>query len=828
MKVVDDEAYEAFAAGLEQTEAVRIKHVRDRALMPGGRTKLRMFEAVDGRPHPRIAMQFPPAVDPAPPTTLFDPEARPRLASEVLEEVQAAFGRAESVLSVTDLDPSQAPAGSPKYWRNSIRAQRLERFFREARAALDGSFGSNLSAEERDASLFGLRRFEDRVFSGVVEFDDADTGTYHSYGHDEPFVHYLEEMLESLPVEGSEAMAVLPPAGREAVRRQREQAQAHLDHLMRHKYAYEVVQESNIEKTVGGLLIDRIHRQIVSEVRDDSSLTPQYELLRIDPTAQHPHAGAWVHRDEQGALRLDDGTSVDVEADRLRAAPVDPSELTFRRANHSPLLRSGVRLDWDGNGHVQAGRIDWVSWAGHCDIKAVMEQLGIVFDGTPSVTEYRSDVDTVQTYDRRLLLEMFASALELGSTYRRLDGTGRVYRGIHSFGGARNDSRPDRIQFTGPAPGRGFRWPLTGRQEDFVVRSITWADGEKADMGTVFYRDLPDVEGVDFRPNPRYMKTVEGDYNLISVAQARLEVSLQVDVVDPATGYLGKETRDAVIDLRPEAEATGEHDGRFFLGTHVDSAAKRRIFEVYFDLASAQIEAELFTYEKTDAGWTRVALPGESVRLPMATPLQVTLSREMKRDDPAAYRTLLDVAIRQAKNICADTDEKAAVWNGVVTRIESTRRAVNEDARVEHWEVDVKARFGSAKLSFLMRRDAQGEPVAWCPAIPDDAAGSWPDFLWHDIPDVGSKGRVEGAWVVNETMLERGIVGLHPDPSVEGEVYVHDEHIKNVFEVLFCGLDRFPYTVVHGDKRYGFSDRATWEAAVDCLRGLRSKLTFVE
>src|SRR5690606_32431274 len=117
--------------------------------------------------------------------------------------------------------------------------------------------------------------------------------------------------------------------------------------------------------------------------------------------------------------------------------------------------------------------------------------------------------------------EMVASVMELGSVYRRADGTGHVQRGIQRFGGARNDSRPDRLQFQGLGQGKHFRWPLSGRQEAFRVTSIAWPgpDGEleRADMGTVFFRHLPDVEKLDFSPNPRFLKTVEGDYNLIEV-----------------------------------------------------------------------------------------------------------------------------------------------------------------------------------------------------------------------------------------------------------------------------------------------------------------------
>ncbi|MEM6290431.1 MAG: hypothetical protein AAGA54_04170, partial [Myxococcota bacterium] len=507
-------------------------------------------------------------------------------------------------------------------------------------------------------------------------------------------------------------------------------------------------------------------------------------------------------------------------------APVPAAQLTFQRAVGDPRLREGVRLDWDGNGYVQPGRIEWVSWAGHCDVKAVQEQLGITLTETPppSVEEYRSDTGRTHVYGRNLLLEAFTSVLELGSMYRRLDGTGREVKGIHLFGGARNDARPDRLQWTGPAQGRGFRWPLGGRADAFTVEGITWADGGQADMGTVFFRRLPNTNTVTFEPNPRYLKTVEGDYNLIDVSGATLQLTVGADDVDPGTGFIRPRREASTLSLAPDA--VGPHDGMFFLGTHVDDPVARRLFRVFWDPASSSIVAKLFRYEKRGERWEAQAQPGEDVRLPMASPLRVTLSREMKRDNPAQFQTLLDVALRQAKNICADTDKDAAVWDGVVTRLQVEKLGSNAAARTEHWRVDIKARFGAARLEYLVRRDARGEPIEHCPAVSDRAAEDWPDFLWHDIPDVGTKAFSAGEWVVNETMLERGIVSLAADASVDGGVYVRDEHMKNAYELLYCGFAGVRYTVVHDNKRYGFSDRGAWEAAVARLQALRASVRF--
>ncbi|MCR9159394.1 MAG: hypothetical protein ACE37F_23195 [Nannocystaceae bacterium] len=825
MKVVRDPAFEAYAEGLRRDGATRLKSIRDRQLVPGGRAHVRLFERVGGgRPHPRMHIVVPPARDPAGSRTwVRPPEAMPSTTAEIDAWAREQLQRQRTALAGADLDRASAPKGSELYWQHSIRVQRTASFFEQLRGVVEGW---SLVGPDADEATAALRVLEDEAFATTMIFDDADTGTYHSFGHDAPFVHYLEAMLESLPAEGSEAMALLSEASAASVRRQREQARAHLDHIMRHKYAYEVVKETDIERTVGGFLIDRVSRNIVSEVSAGDTLAPRYELLRVDPGATHDAAGSWVYRDAAGGIRLQDGTPIDVDADAVRAAPVDPARLTFRRAVGDPRLREGVRLDWDGNGRVQPGRIEWVSWAGHCDVKAVLEQLGITLTESPapSVEEYRSDTGQTQVYGRDLLLEMLVSIIEFGSVYRRLDGTGRQYKGLHLFGGSRNDARPDRIQWAGETEGRGFRWPLQGRADAFVVTSITWPDGVDADMHIAFFRRIPDVRSTTFEPNPRYLGTVEGDYNIIDVTGAKLSLTVSADEVDPGTGFIRPRREASVLDLSPGA--VGPHEGMFFLGTHVDDAAKRRVFRVYWDPASSAVVAKLFQYVKEGERWVAQARSGEDVRLPMASPTQVTLSREMKRDNPAQYQTLLDVALRQGQHICADTDKDAAVWNGVVTRLKVEKLAHNAAAKTEHWQVDIKARFGSARLSYLVRRNAKGEPIEYCPAVDDRSEDDWPDFLWHDVPDVGSKGFSEGAWVVNETMLDRGVVTVSHDDSVGGGVYVHDDHIKNVFELLYCGLGGVRHTIVHDNKRYAFADRPSWEAAVAELDARRSAVRF--
>ncbi|MEM6997079.1 MAG: hypothetical protein AAF721_41630, partial [Myxococcota bacterium] len=487
-KAVRNADYDAFldASGVEL--GTRIKDVRGERLVPGGRAHTTLFARADGggRPHPRFSFTWPPADDPQPPGDLFDLADAPADAEALEAAIAAARTEHESVLRAADLDDADADEGGAHYRRNSVRVQRTAAFFASIRSHV-GQWreAGTLRSGQRACDLV-IARLEAEAFAGSIAFDDIDTGTYHSYGKDAPFVHYLEDILATLPEEGSEPMALLASATRESVRRQRTQARAHLDYLMREKYAYELPKERDIERTIGGFLIDGRTRRIVSEARDSDPIAPSYELLRINPGADHEHEGAWVYRDAKGGIHLEDHTPVDVEPDQLRSAPVGLDALTFRRALKDPALRRDIRFDWNGNGYIDADAIGWVSWAGHCDVKAVLEQLGVTMSGTPSVTEFRSDTGEEQHYNRDILLEMVTSAIELGSQYRRIDGTGWASKGIHKFGGARNDARPDRLQFSGPGPGKSFRWPRSGRRRSFIVDKITWDDGTKADMGTVF------------------------------------------------------------------------------------------------------------------------------------------------------------------------------------------------------------------------------------------------------------------------------------------------------------------------------------------------------
>src|SRR5690606_31662259 len=152
----------------------------------------------------------------------------PATATELRVQIESAVRQHRDVLAAVHADPALAPHGSPHYFRNSLRVQRITAFFAQVREAVQGwpARGALASHEERAARRV-VRELEDEVYATTIQFDDNKTGTYHSYRQDNPFVHYLETMLESLPVEGTEAFALLPAEAQHSVRRQRDQARNH-------------------------------------------------------------------------------------------------------------------------------------------------------------------------------------------------------------------------------------------------------------------------------------------------------------------------------------------------------------------------------------------------------------------------------------------------------------------------------------------------------------------------------------------------------------------------------------------------------------------------
>ncbi|MFK7931344.1 MAG: hypothetical protein AB8H79_24390 [Myxococcota bacterium] len=798
-----------------QEKWTRVKAHRAEPLSPGGRCRLSLFESVDGgRPHPRMQISLPPADDASGVRPALDRSSTPRNAAAFEAELRAQLTANADALSALD---APTPTGdSARFQTASVRGQRHAVFFDQARDWL-AELSKDWPRKQKNRAEYAIEEIYAGTLQGPHLFDDANTGTYHSYGKDKPFVHVLEAVLSTVPEPGTEAFARLPAEQQSAVRAQRRQCQAHLDDVMRRKYAYTGVNERDIERSVGGRLIDRRWRQVVTSTLPSGSLVPELWLYRVPPEAEHEHAGAWVYQD--GAeWKLRDGSSVDVAGIDLRR--IEAGEVTFERAPKSPLLRKGVMFDWDSDGLLADEPIGWIDWAGHCDLKAIQEAVGLTMTSQPlpSVHEHRTDTGETHLFDRDRLLEVLTAIMEFGSIYQPFDGSSTVSKGVTHFGGARNDALPDRLQFQGPGAGRSFRWPLERQAGAMVTTGLVDSAAKAVPLDTAFQRWLPDGDALTLASNPLYKTTVEGDYNVIDVSGHTVSVRARIHGFDAKTGAYTRTHEVLKIDL-------AKTEGRTMLGTHLHNAAERALYTVWLDHEQPAIVAELARWQPDGDGWVPVAVPEKHVVMPMLSPLKVTLSREQRLDDPAAYQALLQAALRRGEGIVADTDEDSPVWNGVVTRLDVEREALDRKTQIERWNVKIKARFGKAALRWLVRRDADGTPLAYAPLA--DANASAADFLWQDFPDVGSKARDRGTWVVNKAMVSRGVVELRQDDTVDGGVYVHDEHIKNLAELLWCGLAGQRYTIVHNNKRYSFADEGSWNAAIAQAERARSELSAI-
>ncbi len=819
MKVVADEIYRRFMAapGKRWWRGTPISDVRTGQLEVGGRSRLILFD----RHGPRLRMEAAQVDDPGPPGPFLPaPAALPSSSAGLMGLVAQALADNKAALDAEDLGPGVAPRPGERYQQNQVAAQRRQRFFGEARALLESCRAAGaLADDELTLAARALTGLEWGTYSGEIDFDDEDIGTHFSYTKDEAFVHYMELLLDALPLPRSEAWAVLPREQRASVARQRAQLTNHLDATMRHRYAYDGVVESDIERSTGALLVQRRTHRIVSH--DDwasgEARVPGFELLRVDPDAAGPHAGAWIHRAGDD-LRLEDGTVIEVDPDHVLVEPVEAEDLTLQRAPGDPRLRPGMHFDWDSNGYITDEPLPWIKWSGYCDVQAIMEWLGLTFlEDDAGVTEYRSDTNETVTYTPELLREMAASMVEPGSAYQRVDTGERVQLTERIQGGYQAHGRHDRLDFTVPSSRRVLSWPMGGKREDFEVIGMEGPDGESLDAEATFQRLMPG-EGLQMVPNPRFLKKPGGNLAYIDVVGLLLRVSMYVDVFDEETGYFRRKKQETLIDLREQPEHR-----ICFLGTRLWSSSRREVFRYYLDRTDDTVVAELDRYEQRGGRWRARTLAEHGKREKLQVPLACNIRREVLRDDPAFFAPLLDAALRRGEGIITDTDMGGEVWNGVVTKVRASRLEADPETRMERWQVHLEARHGEASMDFLLRRGEDGQVQDACPCAGPDGWGDYPDFLWQQYPDVTPRTRHQGRWLVNMAMLGKGIVTLDPSSS-SAEVF--SDHVNNVSEVLYSTLRGMPWTIVHANERYGFRDQAQWKETVDRLNSLRSRIRF--
>lgn len=827
VKVVADEFHEKFsmAAGESWWEGTPIQGLCTGRLEVGGRTALTLFSTDGARVHPRLRTEPLAVQDPSPLEVVLEaPVKTPSTAEELLTLVGEVATRLAPWLAAEELAPGdpQRPKPGERYRQNRVAARRRAQLFEEVgalrqRCVREGSW----SEAEANRAAYALAELEWAAHAGEIRFDDEDIGTYFAYTGDKPFVHYLEQLLESLPRPGSEAMAVLTRQQRAAVKRQRDQAVNHLDHLMRRAYAHDGVIEADIERSLGALMVQRRTHRVVShdDWRSKEGEAPGYELLRVDPDSQHPHAGAWIHR-AADELRLRDGTVVGVKPEQVLATPVSEGDITFQRAPGDARLRPGMHFDWDGNGYITDEPLPGMHWAGFCDVQATMESVGLTFLNGPDsgVTEYRSDTGEVLTLGPSLLREMAASVLEAGAAYKDLDSKEWLRVNEPQAAGVGVGDKCDRLDFI-TEEGRGtLYWPREGAREDFKVLHMEGGDGAEHDLEAAFHRNLVGPDRMSVRPNPRFQERLGGNFHIIDARGLLLQVQTRVHVFDEETGYFHQERRPTLVDLRERPTHK-----RCFLGTRLWSSSRREVYRYYLDRSDESVVTELDRYEQVNGRWQARALPDHGERTLLARPLSCTLMRQVLRDDPVFFAPLLHAALVRGEAIIADTHMKEEVWNGLVTGVDARLVASDPVARVERWRVDLEARHGTSTMDFLLMRAEDGLPLDACPCPGPDGWGEYPDFLWQASPDVGTCIRDDGRRLVNMAMVGRGVVTVDEEQE---PVDVQDDHMRNVYEILYCALGLYPHVIVHDNVRYGFKGKEAWQRSVDRLSVLRQMLRF--
>lgn len=821
VKVVDDESYKRFlqAPAASWWGGVRVDAVCHKPLEVGGRCVLRLFADVEGRSHPRLRLKPLAIKDPLPRKPLFSPTTLASTAAEFRRQVSAALASNRPLLDGDDLSAPD-PRPGRHYRRNSVSTQRKNLFFREVRSQLKRcERAGSLETGELATASSAIKELEDQAYSGEMLFDDDNIGTNYDYKDDHPFVHYLEQLLSTLPRPGTEAHAILRTEARASVDRHRIQAQNHLDYLVRFKYAHDGVRESDIERSAGVMLIDRNTRRVVSHTAWDaeSNGLPSYYLLRISRSAAE-HAGAWIYEDGE-TYRLQDGSAVKVDPGDLRKTPVAANQLALRRAPGDQRLRAGIHLDWDRNGYITDDPLPWVEWAGHCDVQAVMEQTGLTFSDAAEVQEYRSDIDRVVVHSRTALREMVASVVHHGSAYHRTDSGERVNLVHRKQAGFRSWGRSDVLEFEGADAGRKVSWPGEVRKGGFLIRGLQGEQG-KLEPESAFLRHLADPAGLEILPNPRYLKSRLEIFNYIDPVGLELDVCIVVDTYDPRSGYYKRKEQSTVVDLRRRPQHR-----RCLLGTRLWKSARREIFHYYLDRSDESIVAELYRHLRREGRWQAVLVPEYTRRTRLKRPLSATLRREVMRDDPMSYYPLIKRALRHGEPINADTDMGQVVWNGLVTRLDAKKLRSSPKTGVEQWQVEVDARHGKATIDLLLRRGANGEVTQACPVQGPHGWRNCPDFFWQHYPDVGTLVQQDKALLVNLSMLGTGVISHTSGNNSDGD-QVFDDHIRQVHEVLYCAQAPYPWTILHDNRRYGYREKEAWMEARTRLARLRASVRF--
>ena len=677
-----------------------------------------------------------------------------------------------------------------RYKHNNIIGQRIDQLRGESVKLATELYPAGA---KQDKALFAVNTSHRDLYNRKVEFDHFEINGYGSFGHDATFLHAYEQKLDELKKIDTN---LLSPKQKKSVERKKAHVQSEMDAVFRNKYVYESsnMQETDAEKTIGLVAIDQNSRQRISETKSSAdTIVPKFEILNL----QHEGQNKGVYFDAKQDKYFFDGGSTEVPADqvanitRKQLNASDTQKITFRRAKDGETLRNNFRFDWNGDGYAQSGKIDWVSWGGHCNDKSSLESAGVVVPaGHKGVYEYNSASGSTAHYDRDKLNEVLLSYSEM-NTYmsKKTGGKAVADIGDTNFASARDDDRPDRLVL-----GNGRQIPFNVRPNEFKIKTIE-KGGTTYKADEAFREYLVGDDQMSAKKNPLYKGTTDGDYVNLDLEKAVVKAETKIQTFDEATGYPKMVNKEVTIDF------ANPPDKPILIDSVMKDPGKREMYEISLDVKNKKWEYQLIRMEKQDDGsFKRVELDQKG-NDPF-DPKKLVGMRETSLDNPSTYLPFVRDAQNRGANATAETADGSGVWNG---RIKSLTQGL--DKREGNWErvnIGVDARYGSNKGSYLAKLNDKGEAEYYVPLkMPAD-------FWWRS--KIAFAPEKDG--LVNTTALERGVVTVE-----NGKVRA--DGLNDMSEVLHSAFNNRNYTVVHEGKRYFFETKEQFDAEVAKLETMR-------
>ena len=166
----------------------------------------------------------------------------------------------------------------------------------------------------------------------------------------------------------------------------------------------------------------------------------------------------------------------------------------------------------------------------------------------------------------------------------------------------------------------------------------------------------------------------------------------------------------------------------------------------------------------------------------LGSTLRLSIVKEMRMELPMKFDTSFDQALLEGKQLCADLDATAEVWNGVVLSIQRERVHCSRDASsgavTTEWKVKLNGRFGfGSHAHYVEKRDSEGKVrqafkslwdgmkegilVDTKQTLESTLGRRYVDTLWYEAPQVFVWGRPstpKAATWVNEKMLHYNVI----------------------------------------------------------------------